>query len=382
MAEPAPRPTAAELIHAIGLAGLVRTATVPVTGGGDAVVFDLHPARDVPVPDRNAAGNALVHELRPPADAPVHELRPSADAPVREFYPLGDASVYGSHPTRHAQGRESHPAHDVPVREFRPGRDPRPVAPGSPSWSLGGVAAGSNAGDVAGGLGAPDRMLPVLPLLRGLLPGRGLRRGSTVATQGATSLVIALLAEASRAGSWCAVVGLPALGALAAAEAGVALDRLALVPDPGPEWTSVVAALLDGVDIVVAAPPGPVAAPVTGRLAARARQRGSVLVGIGLWPGADLVLDSVRSRWEGLDRGRGRLSRREMTVVVRGRGAASQPREARLWMPEMYPVNHAWNADRWRRLDQHPGPAFTLLDPPVEEPAAPPGSVTRVERAS
>src|SRR2546430_11276252 len=81
--------------------------------------------------------------------------------------------------------------------------------------------------------------------------------------------------------SWCAVVGMPTLGLVAAAEFGIALDRLALVPDPGPEWPTVVAALLDGVDVVVAAPPGPVAAPLAGRLAARARQRGSVLLPCG-----------------------------------------------------------------------------------------------------
>src|SRR5690349_19612437 len=83
------------------------------------------------------------------------------------------------------------------------------------------------------------RLLPVLPELSGLLPGRGLRRGSTVAiavgpasAAGSTSLLLAMLAAASRAGSWCAVVGVPALGLLAAAESGIALDRLALVPNP------------------------------------------------------------------------------------------------------------------------------------------------------
>lgn len=102
---------------------------------------------------------------------------------------------------------------------------------------------------------AVERGLPLAPALRPLFPGGALRRGSTVAlapsNAGQTSLLFALLAAASAAGSWCAAVGLPDLGLVAAAEAGVVVDRLALVPRPGPEWPGVVAALLDGVDIVV-----------------------------------------------------------------------------------------------------------------------------------
>jgi hypothetical protein len=185
------------------------------------------------------------------------------------------------------------------------------------------------------------RILPVLPELSRLLPGHGLRRGSTVAVatgpsapaSGGTSLLLALLAAASRAGSWCAVVGVPELGALAAAESGIALDRLALVPNPGPEWPTVVAALIDGVDVVVTAVPGPVSASIAGRLAARARQRGSVLVPFGRWDGADVTLQVVRGRWDGLGAGHGRLRRREVTIAAHGGAAAPRPWEITVWMP-------------------------------------------------
>jgi hypothetical protein len=193
-----------------------------------------------------------------------------------------------------------------------------------------------------------ERSLPLAPALCPLFPGGALRRGSTVAlapvNPGTTSLLFAVLAAASAAGSWCAAVGLPDLGLVAAAEAGVVVDRLALVPQPGPEWPGVVAALLDGVDIVVLAPPGTVAPAVVSRLAARARQRGAVLIpmGSGGWSGAELTLEVVASAWHGLGHdlghgdlghGRGRLGRHEVEVLARGRGAAARPRRAHLWLP-------------------------------------------------
>jgi len=185
--------------------------------------------------------------------------------------------------------------------------------------------------------GVGERILPVLPELRTLLPGGGLRRGATVAVTtdgpGTTSVLLSVLAGASAAGSWCAVVGVPGLGLAAAAEFGIVLERLALVPDPGPDWPAVVAALLDGLDLVAVAPPGPISAGLGSRLAARARQRGSVLVPYGRWSGADVVLESTGGGWWGLGEGSGRLSRRELVISARGRGAAARPRKATLWLP-------------------------------------------------
>src|SRR4029453_14259220 len=71
---------------------------------------------------------------------------------------------------------------------------------------------------------ADERLLPVVPVLQPLLPGHGLRRGTTVAVAGSAALALALVAGASAAGSWVAAVGLPDLGIVAAAEAGVALE--------------------------------------------------------------------------------------------------------------------------------------------------------------
>lgn len=190
---------------------------------------------------------------------------------------------------------------------------------------------------------AREQRLPVVPAIEGLLPGRGLRRGATVSVGsaegagGATSLALALVAQASAMGSWVAAVGLPSLGLVAADELGVALERLVLVAAPERDaWGGVVAALVDGFDVVILhARRGGVRTGDARRLVARARERGVVLVQLGGgWPeGADLVLEVTKARWEGLEGGHGHLQARRVTVVRRGRGEASQPQEADLWLP-------------------------------------------------
>lgn len=177
---------------------------------------------------------------------------------------------------------------------------------------------------------AADRLLPVVPWLAGVLPG-GLPRGTTVAVSGVapTSVALALAAGPSAAGSWVAALAMPDLGAAAAAEAGVALRRFALVPDPGDEWSSVTAALLDGVDLVMARPPPRLRPRDARRLVTRARERGAVLVAVGEWPeGANLRIEVTAVRWDGIERGHGHLTAREMEVVASGRGAASRERRS------------------------------------------------------
>src|SRR5215217_2002170 len=96
------------------------------------------------------------------------------------------------------------------------------------------------------------RVIPVVSPLRKGFPSFGLPRGNTVAVHDSTSLLLALLAEATKTGSWVAVVGMPDLGLAAAAELGVELTRVVLIPEPGAQFVSVVAALFEGVDLVVA----------------------------------------------------------------------------------------------------------------------------------
>lgn len=181
----------------------------------------------------------------------------------------------------------------------------------------------------------PDasRLLPVLPELRNVLPWPGgLLKGATVAAVGSSSLTLALVAGAMQEGSYAAVVGVPWFGALAAHEDyRIPLERLALIPDPGPDWPAVVAALIDGVDMMVVSADAP--EPGIRSLQARAREKGCVLVPTRPWPGADLIIERTGIRWAGLGHGRGRLRRQHATFTVRGRGRAARPKTLEMLFP-------------------------------------------------
>jgi hypothetical protein len=144
--------------------------------------------------------------------------------------------------------------------------------------------------------------------------------------------LFALLAPPTGTGSWAGLVGLPDLGLRAAAEMGVAVDRLALVRHPGRSLPAVVAALLDGMDLVVV-DPARLGDSHLRRLSARARHRGAVLVSVGAWPGADLELTPARVRWAGIGDGHGFLEARETVLSARGRGAAVRPARAEVLLP-------------------------------------------------
>lgn len=213
--------------------------------------------------------------------------------------------------------------------------------------SLPGLTTASEvAADVAGA-SAVGSLLPVVPELETVLPLRGLRRGSTVSVTGSRGVLLSLLAAATTAGSWAAVVGIPDLGLAAAEELGVELRRLALVPRPGADAVRVAAALFDGVDVVVVA--GGLHARSSRRLVARARHRGGVLLAEGRWPGADVELSCTPGAWDGVDQtGFGYLSARVMRVRGRSRWSA-KPVETTLLLPG--PVGRVVGGEQAVRLE-------------------------------
>jgi hypothetical protein len=196
-------------------------------------------------------------------------------------------------------------------------------------------------------LGAPSARapLPVAAPFAPLFAEGGLGRGRSIACAGdaALSTALGLCAAATRAGSWLAVVGVPQLGVAAALEAGVAVERIVLAQPPraSREWITTVAALVEGFDLLVVAPPASLSEHDARRLQSRIAARQSVLVVVDL-PAllaapsrafscdVDVRADTVS--WSGIEHGASHITRRTVRVRVGGRRCPS-PREATVDLP-------------------------------------------------
>lgn len=179
--------------------------------------------------------------------------------------------------------------------------------------------------------GVPRLALETHPALAGLVQ---LRAGDSYAVDCA-SLALALMAGPSRAGGWCAVVGVGDFGAEAAYALGVDLGRTVLVPDPGDQWLEVTAALVDVATVVVVSPPGRVTEQIADRLAARLRKRSAALVAQertpGDWPRCEVRLTTREPAWSGAGAGHGHL--RSRRLVVEAQRGTAPPRRGALWFP-------------------------------------------------
>lgn len=148
-----------------------------------------------------------------------------------------------------------------------------------------------------------------------LLPGGALRAGCAYAVEGSTALAMGLMAGPAAAGAWCGVVDLPSFGVAAASGWGLDPERTVLIPAAGEEWVQVLTACIDALGVVLFAPRGHVPAAVAGRLGARLRSTGAVLVTLGAWPRAEVRLRVQESTWEGIGQGHGYLRSRLVTAV-------------------------------------------------------------------
>lgn len=187
-----------------------------------------------------------------------------------------------------------------------------------------------------------QRLLPVVEPLATLLPAGGLVRGQVVAVGGvaAMSLALGLAVEATTSGSWLAIVDVGEIGLEAAEEFGIALQRIVRVDTDGcvgDRWAELLAATVDGFELVITRAPRGVNAGLARRIAARLKSREAVLILVGsevtdaLDPA--FVLRSEAPRWVGVDDGAGYLRGRQVAVAATGR-RIPRPRRAELWLPD------------------------------------------------
>ncbi|MGA0803134.1 MAG: hypothetical protein ACO3TV_09215 [Ilumatobacteraceae bacterium] len=185
---------------------------------------------------------------------------------------------------------------------------------------------------------AHERTVPVHPVLVPVV-GSGLVRGQTVMCTGPASMscATALLVAPTQHGSWAAVMGVPSFGVLAAADMGVALERIVFVDDPhrvGADAANVLGALVDGFDLVVTSADvmSSLSPSLARRFATRLQSRGAVCIVVDdtRAVSADLRLDTEVSAWSGIGDGHGRLCTRRVVVDVDGRRHRQSRRDGSL----------------------------------------------------
>ena len=173
--------------------------------------------------------------------------------------------------------------------------------------------------------------LPVAKSLQPIIPDGVLVRGRTVLCSGdaAMSTALLLVSAATQAGSWLAIVGVSDFGLMSACEQGVALQRTVLVTPTSnkKDWTSTVAAVADGFDVVMLEVPREVSESDARRIQTRIQARRNVLVLVETSRHTTprsvfqpyVVLHTVTTKWDGIERGAGYVQGRLIDVMVSGR---------------------------------------------------------------
>ncbi len=153
-----------------------------------------------------------------------------------------------------------------------------------------------------------------------------------IAGGGLTRIGLSLLAEPSQRAPVAVVDVRGWLSPLAAFEVGIDPEHLVVVRSAErQQWSQVVAALLEGIQVVYAEVPAGVADTHLRRLSALARaRRGALLLRPldgRLPPGVThLTLQSERLVWVGVDAGHGRLRHRHLQMRAWGKGMGGAER--------------------------------------------------------
>lgn len=150
----------------------------------------------------------------------------------------------------------------------------------------------------------------------------------TVSGNGGWSVGFALAGAAASTRGWVAMVEVGNAGFRSAQEVGLPLERLLVLQSiPVSKLSSVVAALVEVVEVVVVNPRRPIKVRDARRLRARIQEQQALLISLDggrHWPDKlDVELETGTNRWTGLGSGHGVLQSREFEIVATGRRSLS-----------------------------------------------------------
>ena len=164
-------------------------------------------------------------------------------------------------------------------------------------------------------------VLPVMASLNSCLPGGGFPRQQVTHMANCPALVVEIIAQASAAGKYIAVIGWPDLSLVQVGESGD-LSKVVAIPDPGADAWALVGILAEGIDMIVCRGPEVTLSPARARPAlAKIRGGQAAVLSVGTRiPGAGVQVAAEVVAYRGIGRGTGRIRGFDIAVQVRSKG--------------------------------------------------------------
>lgn len=157
--------------------------------------------------------------------------------------------------------------------------------------------------------------IPVHPALTHALP-HGLARGAITTTHGSTYIALTLIAHHTQNNGWAAIVGAPNINYTTLQDLGAKLNHIITIPHPGDKTPEVIAALIEGTDLILLGPRITLTASEQRTLTARNRERGTHIITQTPWKGARTHLTAQQGPWQGTRQGLGRLTATNYTLTT------------------------------------------------------------------
>ncbi len=180
----------------------------------------------------------------------------------------------------------------------------------------------------------PSAHAPVLSLgdvLNPLFIDGGLRAGASYRLEHTPALFGALIAEATRKGTRCVVIGMPHLGLEFTRRLGADFEQLILIPEPGRRLLDVISAVSEVVPLVLACSPTRVRESDAARLNSRLRDRVCTLLITSPWPATHAHIACENPQPRGLGKGWGAITEQLVTMTVQHR--SGEQRSAHVLLP-------------------------------------------------